>query len=84
MVLPYLKLQHDLDDDVLVVLEATLRRYLRQLPQMRAHRATSQTQDAFPGLLNRIRKHGRDGDVELLQLYADLLGMGRAITNSGV
>ena len=76
MVLPYLKLKEELDKDVLAVLEATLRRYLRQLSQTSSSRTGSQSQDAFTGLLIRLRKDGRDADVELLEKYANLPEIG--------
>jgi U3 small nucleolar RNA-associated protein 6 len=70
-ILPYLKLKEELDKDVLVALEATLRRYLRQLSQTSSSRAGTQMQDALTGLLIRLGKDGRDADVELLKEYAN-------------
>ena len=70
MILPYLKLKEDLDQDVLVVLEATLQRYLRQLSHTSSRRTGSQSQDAFSSLLIQLGKDGRDEDVELLKEYA--------------
>lgn len=69
LILPHIRLKDELDEDIVAVLDATLRRYLRLLSQKKSSKADSPSKDAFSGLLTRLSKEGRLEDVETLQEY---------------
>ena len=71
MMLPFFEFRSDMDRDVLAVLEASMRRFLKQLSQATTSRAEGLGQNALTGLLIRLEKDGRAGDVKLLQEYGN-------------
>lgn len=73
MLLPYLQSDHEIDADVVKVLEASIRRYLRLLVQPLAKPPGGQ--DPVVALIGRLRTQGRGADAELLETYrSDMVG----------
>lgn len=69
MLLSHLRYRSELDEDVVVVLEASLRRFIGQLSRTDASKVPARVQDPMSGLRSQLKKNGRDEDLELLQDY---------------
>ena len=76
MMLPFFEYKNDMDKDVMAVLEASLRRYLKQLSPAKSSQSTVPGQNALSGLLSRLEKEGREGDVKLLLEYGKAAEVG--------
>lgn len=76
MLLPYLKDQTNLDEDVIRVLDASIRRYLRLIPQINSVRPNIRVGNAISDFLKSLRKSGKDAEVEVVESYAKALDLG--------
>ena len=76
MILSHLRLKHQLDEDVVAVLEASLRRCLAQLSQAKPSKSNGRSKDALSGLSARLGKDGREDDIELLRQYVNATDIG--------
>ncbi|KAK3720609.1 U3 snoRNP protein [Vermiconidia calcicola] len=70
--LPYLELDSELDEDVTMVLQATIRRYVRLL----AEQTSTRLQDPMAAFEERLRKEGRDADARVVEDYRSAMYLG--------
>lgn len=76
MLLPYLRVREELDEDVVKVLESRVRRYLRVSAQDGAGGFTGHKQDSVAALLETLRKEGKELDANVLQQHCVIIGLG--------
>ena len=76
ILLPYLQIKDELDEDVSKVLEASVRRHLRRLSVMENGRPGDQEVDAVAAFSTRLRKKGRDKEGDIVDGYATTFGLG--------
>ena len=76
ILLPYLKAKEEIDEDVVRVLEASVRRYLRQISKAAPRPVGGEEKDAMHALLERLRRDGRDSDAAILEEHWTVTDLG--------
>ncbi|KAK5172919.1 U3 snoRNP protein [Saxophila tyrrhenica] len=72
MLMPYLRVRDEVDEEVVTVLEASVKRYLKMLAQA-GNESLRSRKDPVVALTDKLRTKGLEADAKLVETYASTL-----------